>query len=78
MPILSKADAKMMSAKLPLSISTLWIVLLAMIAFTTSGSSCGYWQPSISESEKVMVVSSQGNLDTACTSNASPDLMLRG
>ena len=43
MPILSKADAKMMLAELPLSTSTLWIVLLAMIAFTTSGSSCGCW-----------------------------------
>ena len=31
----------------------------------------------MSESEKVMVVSSRGSLDTACTSNVSPDLMLR-
>ena len=32
-PILSKADAKMMSAKLPLSTRTLWIVLLATMSF---------------------------------------------
>ena len=31
----------------------------------------------MSEFEKVMVVSSRGSLDTACTSNVSPDLMLR-
>ena len=31
----------------------------------------------MSESEKVMVVSSRGSLDTACISNASLDLMLR-
>ena len=41
MPILSKVDAKMMSAKLPLSIRTLWIVLLATTALITSGSSWG-------------------------------------
>ena len=76
MPILSKADAKMMSAKLPLSKRTLWIVLLATTAFITSGSSWGCWQPSISKSEKVMVVSSRGSLDTVCTSKVSPDLML--
>ena len=40
-PILSKADAKMMSAELPLSTRTLWIVLLATMAFITSGSSWG-------------------------------------
>ena len=39
MPILSKADAKMMSAKLSLSTRTLWIILLATMAFITSGSS---------------------------------------
>ena len=57
MPILSKVDAKMMSAELPFSKRTLWIVLLATMAFITSGSSWGCWQPSISKSEKVMVVS---------------------
>ena len=31
----------------------------------------------MSMSEKVMVVSSRGSLDTICTSRASPDLMLR-
>ena len=41
MPILSKVDAKMMSAKLPLSIRTLWIVLLATTTLITSGSSWG-------------------------------------
>ena len=41
MPILSKADAKMISAKLSLSTRTLWIVLLATMAFITSGSSWG-------------------------------------
>ena len=41
MPILSKADAKMMSAELPLPTRTLWIVLLAITAFITSGSSWG-------------------------------------
>ena len=39
MPTLLKADAKMISAKLPLSTRTLWIVLLATMAFITSGSS---------------------------------------
>ena len=77
MPILSKADAKMMSAELPLSTRTLWIVLLATMAFITSGSSWGCWQPSMSKSAKVMVVSSQGSLDTVCTSKVAPDLMLR-
>ena len=43
----------------------------------TSGSSRGCWQPSMSEFEKVMVVSSQGSLDTACISNVSTDLMPR-
>ena len=74
---MSKADAKMISAELPLSTRTLWIVLLATTTFITSGSSWGCWQPSMSESEKVMVVSSRGSLDTACTSNVSPYLMLR-
>ena len=41
MPILSKADAKIISAKLPLSTMTLWIVLLATMDFITSGSSWG-------------------------------------
>ena len=77
MPILSKADAKMTSAELPLSTRTLWIVLLATMVFITSGSSWGCWQPSMSRSEKVMIVSSQGSLDTVCTFSASPDLMLR-
>ena len=37
MPILSKADAKMMSAELPLSTRTRWIVLLATTALITKG-----------------------------------------
>ena len=77
MPILLKTDVKMIWAKLPLSTRTLWIVLLATMVFITSGSSWGCWQPSMSRSEKVMVVSSRGSLDTVCTSRASPDLMLR-
>ena len=71
MPILSKADAKMMSDELPLSTKTLCTVLLATMAFITNGLSWGCWQPFTSESEKVMVVSSRGSLDTACISNAS-------
>ena len=43
-----------------------------------SGSLWGYWQPSMSESEKVMVVSSQGSLDTTCISNVSPNLICAG
>ena len=39
MPILSKADAKMMSVELPLSTRALCTVLLATTALTTSGSS---------------------------------------
>ena len=39
MPILSKVDAKMMSAKLLLSNRTLCTVLLAMTTLITSGSS---------------------------------------
>ena len=77
MPILSKANAKMMSVELLLTTRTLLIILLATTTFITSGSSWGCWQPSMSESEKVMVVSSIGSLDSACTSNESPDLMLR-
>ena len=77
MPILSKADVKMMSVELPLSIRTLWIVLLATMAFIISGSSWGCWQPSMSKSKKVMVVSNRGSLDTVCTSKVSPYLMLR-
>ena len=75
--VLSKADAKMMSVELPLSTRTLWIVLLDTMVFITSGSSWGCWQPSMSKSEKVMVVSNRGSLDTVCTSKVSPDLMLR-
>ena len=41
MPILSKADAKMISAELRLSTRTLWIILLSTMAFSTSGSSWG-------------------------------------
>ena len=66
-----------MLAELPLSIRTLSIFLLATKDFITSGSSWGCWQPSMSKSEKVMVVSSQGSLDTICTSKVSPDLMLQ-
>ena len=40
-PILSKADAKMMSVELPLSIRTLWAVLLATMVSITSWSSWG-------------------------------------
>ena len=76
MSILSKADAKMMSAELPLSIRTRWIVLLATTALITKGSSWGCWHPSRSEFEKVIAVSSRGSLDTACTSKTSPDLIL--
>ena len=39
MPILSNADAKMMSAELPLLIKTLWTILLATTTLFTSGSS---------------------------------------
>ena len=53
MPILSKADAKMISVELPLSTRTLWIVLLATMVFITSGSSWGCWQPSMSKSERL-------------------------
>ena len=77
MPILSKADAKMMSVELLLSTRTLCIVLLATMTLITSGSSWGCWQPSKSESKKVMVVSSRGSLDTACISSVSHDLMMR-
>ena len=41
MPILSKADAKMMSGELPSSTRTRWIVLLATNALFTKGSSWG-------------------------------------
>ena len=77
MPILSKADAKMMSAELPSSTRTLWIVFLAIMVFIKSEWSWVCFQPSISKSIKVMVVSSRGSLDTVCTSKVSPDLMLR-
>ena len=77
MHILSKAIAKMMSAELPLSTKTRWIILLATTALITKGSSWGCWHPSRSESENVMVVSSHGSLDTSCTSITSPNLMLR-
>ena len=63
MPILSKADAKMISVKLPLLTRTLWIILLATMVLITSGSSWGCWQPSMSKSKKVMVVSSRGSLN---------------
>ena len=76
MAILSKADVKMISVELPLSKRTLWIVLLATMVFITSESSWGCWQPSMSKSEKVMVVSTRGSLDTVYTSKVSPDLML--
>ena len=77
MPILTKVDTKMMSAELPLSTRILCTVLLAKTTLITSGSSWGCWQPSMSESEKVMIMSSQGSLDTDCISNVSYDLMLR-
>ena len=41
MPILLKADAKMMSAELPLPTRTRWIVLLATTDFITKGSLWG-------------------------------------
>ena len=77
MPILSKAEAKMMSVELPLSTRTRWTVLLATTARITKGSSWGCWHPSRSELENLMDVSSRGSLDTAYTSTTSPDLMLR-
>ena len=77
MSILSKAEAKMMSAELPLSIRTRWTVLLPTTALITKGSSWGCWHLSRFELENVMAVSSRGSLDTACTSITSPDLMLR-
>ena len=77
MPILSKANAMMMSVELPLSTRTLWTVLLATMVFSTSRSLWGCWQPSMSKSKKVMVVSSRGSLDTVCTSKVSTDLMFR-
>ena len=43
MLILSKAEAKMMSTKLPLLTRTLCTVLLATMALITSGSSWGCW-----------------------------------
>ena len=76
MPILLNTYGKMMFAELPLSIRTLCTVLLATMALITRGSSWGCCQPSMLESEKVMVVSNGGSLDTACTSSVSPDLML--
>ena len=77
MSILSKAEAKIMSTELQLSIRTRWTVLLATTARITKESSWGCWHPSRSESENVMGVSSRGSLDTACTSITSPGLMLR-
>ena len=77
MPILSKANVKMMSTELPLLIRTLWIVLLATTALITSGSSEECWQFSMSESKNVMVVSSRESLDKTCISNVSPYMMLR-
>ena len=41
MLIFSKANVKMISVKLPLSTRTLWIVLLATMAFITNGLSWG-------------------------------------
>ena len=75
--ILSKAEATMMSAELPLSTRTRWTNFLATTARITKRSSWGCWHPSIYESENVMDVSSRGSLDIACTSIISPDLMLR-
>ena len=77
MPILLNADTNMMSAKLQLSIRTLWIVLLATTTLITSELSWGCWHPSRSASGKVMVVSNRGSLDMTYTSNVSPDLKLR-
>ena len=76
MPILSKADVKMMSIEISLSTGTLCTVLLATTTLITSGSSWGCWQPSMSKFEKVMVVYNRGILDTACISSVSPYLML--
>ena len=77
MPILLNADAKMMSVELPLSIRTLWTVLLATTTLITSRSSWGCWQPSKSASEKVMVVSNRGSFDMAYNSSVSSCLKLR-
>ena len=68
---------KLMSVELPLSTRTLCTILLATTTLITSGSSWGCWQPSMSEFEKVMVVSNRGSLNTTCISNVSLDLMLR-
>ena len=73
MPILSKADVKMMLAEIPLSTRTRWIVLLATTALITKGSSWGCLHPSRFEYENVMAVSSRGSLDTSCTSITSCD-----
>ena len=77
MPILSKAEAKMMSVELPLSTRTRWTILLATTARITKGSSWGCWHPSRFESKIVMDVSIRGSLDTAYTSTTSANLMLR-
>ena len=77
-PILSNANAKMMSVELALSIRTLWTVLLASTALITSGSSWGCWKPSRSMSEKVMVASNLRSLDTVDTFSVSPDLSCVG
>ena len=76
MPILSKADTKIIPIKLSLSTRTLWIILLSTMVFITSGSSWGCWQPSMSKSKKVMVVSSRESLETICTSKVFLNLML--
>ena len=66
-----------MSVELPLSTRTLCTVLLVMKILITNGLSWGCWKPSMSESEKVMVVSSRESLDTNCIYSVSPDLILR-
>ena len=50
MPILSKAEAKMMLVELLLSTRTRWTVLLATTSLITKGSSWGCWHPSRSDS----------------------------
>ena len=49
-----------MSAELSLLTRTLCTVLLATTTLIASGSSWGCWKPSMSESEKVILVFSRG------------------
>ena len=77
MSILSKAEAKIMSVELPLSIRTQWTVLLATTSRITQGVVMGVLASLQIRVRECYGVSSRGNLDTACTSITSPGLMLR-